>query len=609
MPDLVAQSFTIKSPLDRPAKDFDAEVPGVQAFVDASEDDRITLEAGYRNAAGAETMVGQIRKGIVDEWEITLSPTAATTTVRGRDLMDRLLARPIAKIYPRLPAREVLDTIAGAGAGGGNIRTLTVEQAAPGRWMAQQIAADVVATVNEFLPDDQQLALSWETRDYEIRSDYSASGRPLDVLRDLADPWNQVPAFAIDVMLVGLTVVVRNRQPVPPADHVIALPDARITHVTITKRRPVRYGQVVLAGMSTQIEGIGPDGEGIVGQDLPDPTVDIEETPNRTDVTVKTPTGTYKYRMPDGVLLHAEKPVFSGGTGGIQELIKRETIDNQWTETEYDNGRPIRAARQEKQRTLLEGIHPKDKKVRIFRTLGDEEVIYEYDTQGYLVRVTALKREVPHKAPDTFEVKEKITKDYTDVASTPPQHEIVTTSWRWENKAGMWLIKNRDAVPVSGYRPGGPGGFKGTFIPAGQDDNGREMKPGENNSGQLIPVMLEEIISDHPDAEPFSYSNDNLTYQDLAFIRDQLRAASGLWEWELAFPGVTMPWIAKHVGVQFTGCRNATTGALIPFHADLPPGHLRPALIVDDVLRYVEGEGLDASSLDSAPRGVYWSAD
>jgi hypothetical protein len=607
MPDLEAQSFTIKSPLDRPAKDFSAEVPGTQAFVEASEADRITLEAGYRDLAGNETLVGQIRKGIVDEWELTLSPEAASTTVRGRDLMDRLIARPIAMIFPRSPVREVIDTIAGPGAGGGNLRTLTVEQAAPGRYMAAQIAAAVVAKVNAVLPAEQQLALSWETRDYEIRSDYSATGRPLDVLRDLAEPWNQVPAFAIDVMLVGLTIVVRNRQPVPPADHVIPLPDARITQVTITKRRPVRYGQVVLAGMSTQIEGV--EGEGIIGEDLPDPTVEIEETPNRTEVTVKTPTGTFTYRTPDGVLLHAEKPVFSGGTGGIQEMIKRETIDNEWTETQYDNGRPISAARQTTQRTLIEGIHPKDKTVRIFRTLGDETVEYEYDTQRYLVRMTAIKREVPHKAPDTFELKERVTKDYTDIASSPPQHEIVTTAWRWENKAGMWLIKpgGRDAVTVSGYRPGGPGGFKGFFIPAGQDENGREIKPGENSSGQLIPVMLAEVISDHPDAEPFSYANDNLTYQDLVFIRDQLAAASGLWEWELAFPGVTMPWLAKHVGVQFTQCRAA--GVLIPFHADLPAGHLRPALILDDTLVYVEGEGLNASSLDSTPRGVYWSAD
>lgn len=600
MPDLEAQSFSIRCPLDRPASDFEAEVPGTQVFVEASEADRITLEAGYQDAAGQETLVGQIRKGIVDEWEMTLTGSTATATVRGRDPMDWFLQRQLSIIFPRSPAREVTETIAGVDDGGGNVRTLTVTQAPHGRWQASQIAAYIVQTVNASLPLDQQLTLSWETRDYEIRSDYSASGRPLDVLRDLADPWNQVPAFAVDVMMHGLTIVVRNRQPVPPPDYVLPITDARLRQVTVTKRRPRRYGQVILSGMPVQIEG-----EGLIGEDLPDPTVEIEETPNRTEVTVKTPTGTLTYRMPDGALLHAEKPVFVAnnrpGGGGAAEMIKRETIDNEWTEVQYDNGRPLGQARQLTQHTLIEGVHPKDKTVRVFRVLGDETVTYEYDTQEYLVRVTAEKREVPHKAPDTFELKEKITKDYTDLYGSPPQHEIVTTAWRWENKAGLWLIKNRDAVPVSGYRPGGPGGFKGFFIPA-------DEQPGTNNSGQMLPVMLEAVISVDPDAEPFSYSNEHLTYGDLVFILAQLRAASGLWPYELTFPGVTMPWIKKHVAIQFTACRDGA-GALIPFHADLPGGHLRPALVVETGLRYVEGEGLDASTLESQVRGVYWSTD
>lgn len=598
MPDLEAQSFSIRCPLDRPASDFEAEVPGTQVFVEASEADRITLEAGYQDAAGQETLVGQIRKGVVDEWEMTLTGTTATATVRGRDPMDWLLSRPLAIIFPRSPVRQVTEAIAGVDDGGGNVRTLTVTQAPPGRWQASQIAAYIVQTVNAALPPDQQLALSWETRDYEIRSDYSASGRPIDVLRDLAEPWNQVPAFAIDVMMQGLTIVVRNRQPIPPPDYVLPITDARLRQVTVTKRRPRRYGQVVLSGMSVQIEG-----EGLIGEDLPDPTVEIEETPNRTEITIKAPTGTLTYRMPDGALLHAEKPVFSGGTGGITEMIKRETIDNEWTEVEYDNGRPLGQARQVTQHTLIEGVHPKDKTVRVFRVLGDETVTYEYDTQEYLVRVTAEKREVPHKAPGTFELKEKITKDYTDVYGSPPQHEIVTSAWRWENKTGIWLLKNRDAVTVSGYRPGGPSGFKGFFIPADPD-----AKPGANNSGQLIPVMLEAVISADSHAEPFAYGNENLTYGDLVFILSQLTAASGLWPYELAFPGVTMPWIKKHVGIQFTGCRDGA-GALIPFHANLPAGYLRPALILETGLRYVEGEGLDASTLESQVRGIYWSAD
>lgn len=610
MPDLEAQSFTIRAPLDRPATDFEAEVPGTQVFVEASEADRITLEAGYRNAAGQETMIGQVRKGIVDEWELVLAPRVTSSLVRGRDPMDHLLQRPITILFPRSPAREVLETVAGPGESGGNVRTLAVEQAPQGRWRASQIAAYIIDKVNASLPADQQLELRWETRDYEKRSDFSASGRPIDVIRELAEPWNQVPAFAVDVFMAGLTIVVRNRVPVPTPEHAIALPDARIRQLTITKRRPVRYGQVLLSGMRTQIEGLE-DGEGIIGEDLPDPTVDIEETPNRTEVTVRTPTGTFTYRMPDGALVHAEKPVFTANTrpggGGAAEMIKRETIDNGWTEVQYDNGRPLGQARQLTQHTLIEGVHPKDKTVRVFRVLGDETVIYEYDTQQYLVRITATKREVPHKAPDTFELKEQITKDYSDLYGSPPQHEIVTTAWRWENKAGIWLIKNRDAVPVSGYRPGGPSGFKGTFIPAGQGENGQTM-PGQNNSGQLLPVMVAQTISMDPNAVPFVYDNEDLTLADLLFIFSQLQAASGLWPYELALTGITMPWIKKGVGIQFTGCRD-TGDTLIPFHSGLPEGHLQPALIVETGLRYVEGAQQDTSSLESQSRGVYWSPD
>ena len=79
-------------------------------------------------------------------------------------------------------------------------------------------------------------------------------------------------------------------------------------------------------------------------------------------------------------------------------------------------------------------------------------------------------------------------------------------------------------------------------------------------------------------------------------------------EYELAFPGVTMPWLKKHVGIQFTACRDGA-GALIPFHGDLPAGHLRPALVVETGLRYVEGDGLDASTLESQVHGLYWSVD
>src|SRR5262245_22196565 len=246
MPELDADAFTIKSHLERSADDFDAEVADTATWLAASEADRITLQAGYRDLAGTPSYVAQIQSGIVDEWELTFAPTARVTRLRGRDPITQLLDRRVALLFPRAPERPTTDTLATEAEGGGNVTTLGVTRLAAAHWMASQVAATVVATVNATLPPTQQLGLAWQTRDYELRADYSASGRPVDILRDLAEPWSQAPPTQVDVFLAGLTIVVRGRNPAPAADYVFAIGDARIRSATITKRRPRRLGHVVL---------------------------------------------------------------------------------------------------------------------------------------------------------------------------------------------------------------------------------------------------------------------------------------------------------------------------------------------------------------------------
>jgi hypothetical protein len=591
MPDIAAQSFSIKSLLSRPAADFDADVPGSAEFIAASEADRVTLEAGYQDVTGTPTFISQVTKGIVDEWELTLSPAVIASRVRGRDPLTLLLERPVMMVFPRSPERAVVETVATLAEGGGNYRVVNPDHSPLGRWTARTIAEAVIARLNEDLAPTEQLVLSWQVRDYEIRSDYSASGRPVDILGELAEPWNQVPAMAVDVLIEGLVVIIRNRQPVPPAEYTFALADARIKRLTITKRRPRRTGQVTLSGMSVQIEG-----NGRVGLELPDPTIDIEETPNRTSATVTTPTGTFTYRMPEGLLIRSVKVVFGASPLGGEEMISRETTENDWTAVQYDNMRPLNAANQISQRVVIEGIHPSDPS-RTFQVLRTEDVTFEYDTQEFLYRTTSTKRELNLRARD-MRMTERVTKDYDETG--PLRYEIVTTTARWNDRIGFWTLISRDGAPASGYRPGGPGRSKVTWIPGG-------LKPGLNNSGTLIPVMIQETISEAPDAEPFIYSNDNLTLEELRAIFNQIAQASGLWEYELSIECITMPWLRKHVGIQFTGARDAD-GTLIPFHPDLPPGYLRPALIVEHQLRYVEGDGPDASSLTSMVRALYWSA-
>ena len=136
MPDIEAETFTVRSHLERPADDFDAAIATTAAWTDASEDDRVSLSAGYKDLAGTPSYVSQIQHGVVDEWELTFAPTARSTTVRGRDPLTQLLERRVALLFPRAPERPTTDTLATPAQDGGNVATLGVTRLPLGRWTA-----------------------------------------------------------------------------------------------------------------------------------------------------------------------------------------------------------------------------------------------------------------------------------------------------------------------------------------------------------------------------------------------------------------------------------------------------------------------------------------
>src|SRR5262245_19670341 len=101
MVDLGSTSFSIRSHLERPADDFDAEASDSATWLAAAETDRVTLRAGYQTLDGIPTYISQVRKGIVDEWELTFAPDMLTTRIRGRDPITQLLERRVALLFPR----------------------------------------------------------------------------------------------------------------------------------------------------------------------------------------------------------------------------------------------------------------------------------------------------------------------------------------------------------------------------------------------------------------------------------------------------------------------------------------------------------------------------
>jgi hypothetical protein len=79
---------------------------------------------------------------------------------------------------------------------------------AVGAFRASEIAREIVESCG--------LSLSWECRDYTLLEDFDASGRCVDLLHRLIEPWCQVERFRADVraehrLLPAVTLFARRR--------------------------------------------------------------------------------------------------------------------------------------------------------------------------------------------------------------------------------------------------------------------------------------------------------------------------------------------------------------------------------------------------------------
>jgi len=590
MPDLDASSFSIRANLGVPADQFDAEVASPDEWVDADDTDRISLQLGLMKADETEVLISHLVDGVIDEYTIRVTPDEIITTVQGRDGMAITLDRQVNKTYPRGAAQGGTADRVDADV---SIKAIKPEIAPTGRWRASEIAGDVMAEVS-------MLQVSWQVRDYELRVDFNASGRPLDILRQLAEPWGQAESSPVDIFVEGSDVIVRNRtpQPIEASAYRFHIRDARIKDLTITKRPPKRLGRVILDGMLIQPK----DDVGVAAFELSDPTLDIEER-NIKDVTssevsvVRGPDGlilaqtssSMKYRMPDGVMLGQTKTTLTQRGNGM-ELTQRETVVNTWETIEYDQGgRPLKQPNQLSGTTTIEGIHPADKS-GTFQVLRTEGSGFAYDSDNFLTMTTTEKRELNLRSR-ALEKREMVIRHYRDVG--PLLYELTTTTFQFNTKGNRWDILNHEVTPGAGLRPGGPGRSKTFFIPK---DVLNPRNPGAPGTGMLVPIQLDETISTDPRAVDFTYSNENLTLEDLQYIMAQLRAGSDLWEVELTFNAITMPWLKKGSAVFFYGLEKPDATAI----------ELKPAVVLEVNTRYDESS--EEPSMISNVRSVYWFA-
>lgn len=556
MADIGAREFSIDSTMDVPADGYRATAVSSDVFIDASEADEITLEAGLRDPSdpGAPAQTVRHLEGNVDEWELTVTPREITTRIRGRDKIFELLDRQFTKLYlietPEEGEEPSTDFVVGT-------------------FLASEIARDVIEAAG--------LTLSWQCRDYILLEDFQATGRAFDILSQLVNPWSQTEQFKVDIFVQGLTIFCRERNESPAADYVFTAKDARILSMTIRKRFVRKCGKVTLLGKLEPrgLETITPFLGAIIhsGSEVTESktqkTFDAAGDPDTTIIITRT------FRMPDRILLRYTKTVFKAVGTGI-ELTNDEVTNNEWEDSRYTGSGPSNRPRQKSSTKVVSSIL-KDDPAKTFQENEREEKAFGYDELGFqdITTTRKFKRASP---TEDVEESQRVVKTIEEVEDLKTEQ----TTFTFDVDGNDLTLRRIDSQTGAGLKAAGPrpGGTIGGA--AGTDNIPQDQ------------IKLEETISTDPKAITKRFSNRNMTAADLEFIMDLFRRSSGKAEYELIINYVSMPWLRKGNILQITGLLSETGVPIL----------LDPALVVEQRLRFTESGR--TPQMVSTIRALFW---
>jgi len=576
MAELAAKSFEIDSTMDLSADGYTAQLLDSAAFLAAAATDVVKLSAGFTDpSTQISYTVGHVEGGI-DEYTLTVEGGGITASVKGRDNLSKMLDRRYKNLFlrnqPSTPPTDPYEV---------------------GLFRASEIANKVVEAVG--------LSLSWSCRDYTILEDFDASGRPVDILMKLVEPWSQVEPFKVDIFIQGTTVFCRERPASFPADYTYNAKDARINKKTIRKITPWKagtlYGKVTLYGRLVPKRGgvvVLPGEQPPDPPALPQPVIPWESEESRLSKTqdanglVLTQVFTVTtLRMPDKLAIKVVERTFNRqgkGAGSLLKLISEKVTENEYERSRYDDRGPINRPKQLIQYVLSKGIHKSDK-TKTFKEINKEETEFGYDSKGYQDLTYTRKWELNLKKQQLQET-ERVIKSLRDVEDL--KVEQATSIYKAKGTDGEFYLSQYDCQTSAGLRPAGPRPPKPTAAAPSPTASGGSDVPKEA-------IVLEQTISSDLRAVDIRYSNENMTEADLAYIMSKFEAANGKWAYELEIEYVSMPWLRKGNVLSITGLKaeNGTT--------DIP---LQPALVTDQRLQYLEGENPVMISLLTAR---YWT--
>lgn len=562
MANIGARRFDIDSSLDLPADGFTTETDNSALFRAAAEGDRIVLSAGFRDPAAPLDPPQTVRSidGIVDEWELEVTEgSVRTVSLRGRDKVAELLDRQFFKLYlkeqPEIGQEPDVEFAVGA-------------------FEASKIAREIVEAAG--------LTLAWQCRDYVMLEDFQASGRSFDTIRRLVAPWSQVPQFKVDIFVQGTTLFCRERAPLTPTPNfTFDVKDARIRRLTIRKRQSVKFAKVTLSGKLAPV-GLGQE-QGVGGAIILF-SGEVEEVEEHLTFT---PSGDIKekvvsvkvIRIPDRIELSFIKQTFQPAGGVIQlEKTAEERVTKEYEESRYTSSGPSNRPRQLRECRQEFGIDPDDV-TKTFQQLKEVNKAWGYNNVGFQNIETQSFSELKE---GTFQETSRIIMTQREVEQL--KTELVREEYSVDGNEVI-LVKI-DTIIQAGLRPAGP------RPPFSISSGGFNPDP---NQVPLEQIQLEETISADPKALDNRFSNRNMEADDLEFIMDQFRRASGNFEYEILLDFLHMPFLQKGSILQLTGL--LAEDGVTPITMD-------PALVIETRLSY--DESTETPSMLSTLRALFW---
>jgi hypothetical protein len=569
------QSFDIDSTVEYATDHFDVTFIGSEPFRTKTKTDTVDISVGFLTGTGLPSTITFVDGGFVDEFEVEVDPFRIVGHKHGRDAIAFAMDSFFEKRYYRYPETIPVAVPEFDSTG---VQTPTsfpnVPPAVVGNFFASKIARDAVESIG--------LTLNWGIPDYIVQKSFFASGRVIDTLKRLIRPFSTVAPFQADIISRGSTILIQQRKgvDVPVADFSISMKDMKRESMTARVRKTNRYRRVTLSGKPNNTDQSG--------------TVFIEGelSLTRTDETFassgallsRTVTET-KLSTPSNNMLTQVVTKYLPDSHNSLQMVSRQTTTNEWEAVLIGNIGPIGQKKLISSIVVSEGFD----KNKHWVTLAQTDVGYSYDGDKFETgQTTVVKKLNQSKTPNVLEPNSQVIITKARIGTLLV--ETVTETYGYKKNTQNVLVpflKSRVSDQQGGTPPGGPGR-------AQPQVRGLDAGAALFIVRTIDPDGFVDVTESFPDLPLRPEAGG----ANLLQIMDYYRKANYVWEYEVIFQGVNMPWIQRGIYLQITDVRSESDPS--------DPIVLPIMLVVDVETNYTEEKPEESKSMAKI-RCLGWS--